>query len=261
MSEDLSATQLLELVKSTYEHWIIPGTDFDNQNQGKIPRSITHNVSNTITVQPEEWDEVKEYIWNNKAYFSGVSLIPASGDLNYAQAPFIKVLDEVELAELYGPAAILAGGLNVDGIHAFGDLWVAIDTALGKGEDLRFNIDDLLKVIKNHTNVTDKEPWFSYAEDGLQMFDVNSIIAKIQDTLKKKRAWVDRFNRFSYKYFDGDIVTTGECLKRVSIFHQWNQLLFSKNIYWEDYYWNKEIKDAGSDIAAACSGGACEIKI
>jgi len=260
ISEDLSAIALLDLVKSTYMNWIKPGTDLENPNQIGIPKNITHNVSNTITVQEDEWDEVREYIWNNKEFFSGISLIPASGDLNYYQAPYIKVLDEVELAEVYGPAAILAGGLNVDGIHAFGDLWTAVDTALGKGEDLRFNIDELLKTIKDHTNIEDEELWFSYMEDGLQLSDVNSIIAKIQDRLKKKKSWIDRFNKFAYKYFYGDIVVTGECLKRVSIFHHWNHLQFSKNVHWEDYKWKKELKEAGSDIATACSGGSCEIK-
>jgi ribonucleoside-diphosphate reductase alpha chain len=260
ISEDLSAIKLLELVKSTYINWIKPGTDLENTNQGKIPRTITHNVSNTITVQDDEWEEVEQYIWDNKEFFSGISLIPASGDLNYAQAPYIKVLDEVELSELYGPASILAGGLNVDGIHAFGDLWVAIDTAMGKGESLVFEENKLTDIIKKHIYVSSAgEASFNYSENGLRLDNVNSILATMQDSLKKKKEWVDRFNRFSYKYFDGDIVTTGECLKRVSIFHQWNQLLFAKNVHWEDYTWVKTVKEAGSDIATACSGGSCEI--
>ena len=261
ISEDLSAIDLLKLVKSTYINWIKPGTDLENTNQGKIPSNLTHNVSNTITVNDGEWDDVKKYIWENRNFFSGISLIPSSGDLNYSQSPFIKVLDEVELSEQYGPAAILAGGLNIDGIHVFGDLWVAIDTALNKGEELVFNVNNLLNTIKEHIEISpDKsKAWFDYYEDGLKLDNINSIISKLQDTLKKKKDWVERFNKFSYKYFDGDIITTGECLKRVSIFHQWNQLQFSKNIHWEDYDWIKVIKEAGSDIASSCNGGSCEI--
>jgi len=131
IAEDLIAIQFLELVKLTQNNWIANGTNLEHPSYQYVPKAVTHNVSNSCTIKPEEFDEVREYLWNNRQYFTGVSLIPSSGDLDYPQAPFVRVLDEVELSELYGPAAILAGGLNVDGIHAFGDLWLGYCTWKG----------------------------------------------------------------------------------------------------------------------------------
>jgi len=260
IADDLPAIKLLDLVKSTYQNWIVNGTNLNNDTQKGIPKGITHNVSNTITVRETEWEDVKEYIWENRAFFSGISLIPESGDLSYQQAPFIKVLDELELAELYGSAAILAGGLNVDGIHAFNNLWIAIDTALGKGENLEFNMKEILKLIENNTKtLVGGITQFIYQPDGVMLSDINAIISYHKNKLNKKKDWVRRFNAFATKYFFGDIDTTGKCLKQVSIFHKWNQLQSIKNIYWEDYEWKTIKKLAGEDIAAACHGGSCII--
>jgi len=262
ISEDLSAIKLLELVKLTQANWIKYGTRLDQENQTGVTKEITHNVSNTITVRPEEWEEVKEFIWENRDNFSGVSLIPSSGDLDYNQSPFIKVYDEVELAEMYGPAAILAGGLNVDGIHAFGDLWTAIDTALGKGEDLTFNKDTIGKMVSDGiSNIIGDIYQFEYKSNGVNMTNVNELIDIKLNQLKKKKEWVSRFKKFANKYLAGNLDVTGECLKRVSIFHQWNQIQSGRKVYWEDYDWTEGNKEAGSEIAAACHGGACDINL
>jgi len=252
--EDLTAIKFLDMVKSTQANWISNGTRIDHPAYDPY---LTHNVSNTITVNPGEWLEVREYLWNNKEYFAGVSLLGASGDLDYPQAPFVEVLDEVELAERYGPAAILAGGLNVDGIHAFGDLWKAIDTALGRGEDLTLSKRDLINIIDQGTD--EYMVGFEYKVGGLKLTDVNSIIVHLWDVLEKKKLWVDRFKKFSSKYLGGDLEATGHCLKQVSIFHKWNQLLISPTINWNNVQWHEELKEAGSEVATACAGGKCEI--
>ena len=254
LKENLTAVEFLEKVRSTQTNWISEGTRIDHPAYDPY---LTHNVSNTVTVGPNEWIEVREYLWKYKDYFAGVSLLGASGDLDYPQAPFVEVLDEVELAEKYGAAAILAGGLNVDGIHAFGDLWKAIDTALGRGEQLALTKADLIGIIDQGTD--EYMVGFEYKVGGLKLTDVNSIIVHLWDELEKKKEWVNRFERFASKYLGGDLEATGHCLKHVNIFHKWNQLHISPLINWNAVDWERELKDAGSEVATACAGGKCEI--
>ncbi len=45
------------------------------------------NVSNTVTVGADDWDEVAEYIWRERESFTGVSLLAATGDKDFAFAP------------------------------------------------------------------------------------------------------------------------------------------------------------------------------
>lgn len=86
--KDLTAIQHLEIVRSTQENWVIPGTSEFNT------KPITHNVSCTIIVQPDEWDEVRDYLYQNRGSFAAVSLLAASGDKDYQQAPFEAVSTE-----------------------------------------------------------------------------------------------------------------------------------------------------------------------
>jgi ribonucleoside-diphosphate reductase alpha chain len=83
LKEDVRAIPFLEMVKSTQQNWVIPGTARDDGNPG-----LTNNVSNTVVVREEEWEDVAEYLWNNRAFFTGVSMLPATGDKAYAFAPF-----------------------------------------------------------------------------------------------------------------------------------------------------------------------------
>jgi ribonucleoside-diphosphate reductase alpha chain len=79
---DLTAIEFLERVMNTQRNWVLPGTAKPNHSPG-----LNHNVSNTVAVKDHEWDDVKEFIWANKKYFSGVSMLPDSGDKAYANAP------------------------------------------------------------------------------------------------------------------------------------------------------------------------------
>lgn len=254
--KDLTAIEFLEKVKLTQNNWILSGTNWEHPSY-QISPEMTHNVSNTCTVKPDEWNQVMGYLWDNREFFCGVSFLPSSGDLDYPQAPFSEVIDEVELAERYGAAAILAGGLNVDGIHAFGNLWIAINTALGRGESLVFNTERLAEIITKAVDPSSMT--FLYKVDGVMVSDVNAIIANIQDKLKKKEDWIRRFRKFADKYLDGDLEKTGHCLKQVSLLHKWNQIKDQKQVNWKSIEWEDVSKDAGSETAVACSGGACEI--
>jgi ribonucleoside-triphosphate reductase len=46
-----------------------------------------HNVSTTISVKNEEWDDLKKFMWENRDSYSGISLLPYD-DSTYEQMPF-----------------------------------------------------------------------------------------------------------------------------------------------------------------------------
>lgn len=73
-----SALELLERVKKFSIEWIKPGhRKGDN----------THNVSATISIKDDEWTSVGEWMWLNKEYYNGLSVLPYYGG-TYSQAPF-----------------------------------------------------------------------------------------------------------------------------------------------------------------------------
>ena len=73
-----SAIDLLERVKNVHVNWV-KGGHRRGQN--------SNNVSATITVKPDEWDKVGEWMWSNRKYYNGLSILPYS-DHTYKQAPF-----------------------------------------------------------------------------------------------------------------------------------------------------------------------------
>lgn len=78
---DLTAIKHLEIIKSTYQNWIRPGTTEANT------KKLRHNISCTVLVDTNEWTEVVEYLYENRECFGAVSLLPLSGDKDYQQAP------------------------------------------------------------------------------------------------------------------------------------------------------------------------------
>ena len=130
----IDAIQLLEYVKSTQKSWVISGT---NKSLCTKPW-LTHNVSNTINVKPEEWDQVTDFIYANRKYFCGISLLPITGDKDYPQAPFTTVYLPSEQVAQYGDASLFVSGLIEVALNLFEDnLWAACDAILGIGEKLK----------------------------------------------------------------------------------------------------------------------------
>jgi ribonucleoside-diphosphate reductase alpha chain len=124
MKNDLSAIELLEKVKTTQQNWVKGGT----VKSRCVKEWLNHNVSNTIVVRENEWDEVIDFIWKNRDYFCGISLLPASGDKDYNQSPFCSVLNEKEIIQTYGEGSIFASGLIEKALEIFSDnLWKACD--------------------------------------------------------------------------------------------------------------------------------------
>ena len=139
--EDLYATNLLEKVKLVQQNWVEAGT---NVERCADPR-IRHNVSNTVTVLPHQWNQVEDYVFDNRNYFAGISFLAGSGDKDFAQAPNTEVLTEDQIVTRYGKAALFASGLIVDTRKAgFRDLWEATSVAQ-MSDEYRGEVSDIRK--------------------------------------------------------------------------------------------------------------------
>ena len=95
---DETALQQMQDVVLLQRAWVAAGKN----HYRCADERLMNSVSNTITVRPEEWSQVKDFIYTHRQDFAGVSLLPASGDLDYVQAPFVSVDEperEKELAE------------------------------------------------------------------------------------------------------------------------------------------------------------------
>ena len=95
------ALDLLDRVKKFSKEWILPGHR-EGQNR--------HNVSATISIKENEWKEVGDWMWANRAFYNGLSVLPYDGG-TYVQTPFesctqaeyerrMKTLVEVDLTKV-----------------------------------------------------------------------------------------------------------------------------------------------------------------
>ena len=129
----IDAHKLLESVKLTQQNWVRYGTNKELCTQPWL----SHNVSNTIHVKENEWDLITDYIFKNRKYFAGISLIPNSGDKDYPQAPFCAVPYETDILREYGSGAFFASGVIERALESFdNNLWAACDCLLGVGEPI-----------------------------------------------------------------------------------------------------------------------------
>jgi ribonucleoside-triphosphate reductase len=252
----VDATSLLEHVKTTQQNWVEAGT----RESACVAPWLRHNVSNTINVKPDEWDSVEKFIYNNRKWFAGISLLSHSGDLDYAQAPFVTILTEKELVQHYGEGTVFASGLIVDGQHAFdGNLWAACDTALGIGEDLSqipaIGEEPVMPVKNGYTNKQWTEKLTEYAADLEKYHETKEQV----DKMEAKADWVRRFEQFADRYCGGDKRKCTHLLKHVSVWKEWLDLKRTyKEIDWsqvQEETYEIEVNTIG---AQACSGGACD---
>lgn len=125
----LHGVDFLETVKLIQENWVNEGTNLDLC----INKNVRHNVSNTVMVKNDDWEEVAEFINQNKEYFTGISFLGESGDKDFHQAPYTAVLTASEIVDKYGDGAMFASGLIVDSTKGFRDLWQAIYIAIYNG--------------------------------------------------------------------------------------------------------------------------------
>jgi len=97
-----NATDLLQRVKRVHSEWVKPG-----HRKGQN----SNNVSATVTVRDDEWDDVGQWMWNNKRFYNGLSILPHS-DHTYKQAPF-EDCDE----ETYGAMLTELIDVNLDNVR------------------------------------------------------------------------------------------------------------------------------------------------
>jgi len=79
-----SAMDLLERTKKLNIEWV---------KAGHRKGANTNNVSTTVSVKPEEWDQVGEWMWENKNTFNGLAVLPYDNG-TYTQAPFEDITEE-----------------------------------------------------------------------------------------------------------------------------------------------------------------------
>jgi len=88
--DDESALDLLERVSKFNREWV---------KSGHIVGSNSNNVSATVSIKEDEWEEVREWMWKNKNLFNGLSVLPYDGG-SYVQAPFENI-DQATFHKLY----------------------------------------------------------------------------------------------------------------------------------------------------------------
>lgn len=118
-----SPIETLERVKKIYKDWI-------KTSHRKGPN--TNNVSCTISLKDEEWETVGKWMWDNKEFYNGVSVLPYDGG-TYKQAPFedctkekyeemlvhlksidlTKIIEESDNTDLKGELACAGGACEV----------------------------------------------------------------------------------------------------------------------------------------------------
>jgi ribonucleoside-triphosphate reductase len=257
----------LEFVKLTQENWVQAGTVVSRCAQPWL----RHNVSNTISIHADQQAAAARYIYENRDSFAGVSILDASGDLDYVQAPFCEVRYADELLADYGDGVFFASGLIVDGLHAFGNnLWLACDAALGiteiKAPEYPGRADLLPTAIKKAYDevYTQKKDWVRRAHQfasryfGFEPGDLKKVqtamgfpmkstkLAGIHAELEKARA---PLLRMTY------------CLKEVSNLKRWNDL--TRQHQPVDFTKMIEAEDGTVSVVldVACAGGACALQM
>ena len=92
--DDLSAVKHLEYIRLVQQNWVQAGRRHERHSPG-----LHHNVSCTISVRPDEWPAVADFIWAHRHDFTGVALLQDCGDKAYAQAPREGVVTAADIAK------------------------------------------------------------------------------------------------------------------------------------------------------------------
>lgn len=123
--KDVSACAFIDMVASTQKHWVEYGT-----REGQGVEALTHNVSNTILVHDDEWDDVRERLWDKRKTLTGISLLGAFGDYVYDQPPFREVVvhEFIDADDPHREAKLA----ELERWQSLRDTWVTVDYTLLK---------------------------------------------------------------------------------------------------------------------------------
>jgi ribonucleoside-diphosphate reductase alpha chain len=95
-----SIFNLLDRVKKVSQEWVDAG-------HGKGDNR--HNVSCTISVKDNEWEELTNWMWINREHYNGISVLPYFGAEAYPQLPFEDCTKEV-----YESLLVHLEAINID---------------------------------------------------------------------------------------------------------------------------------------------------
>nr|WP_314661694.1 hypothetical protein [uncultured Porphyromonas sp.] len=251
LRSELAGLKLLEYVKLVQQSWVIPGmTDMNSP--------IKNNVSNTVDVPNDQWDVVRDWVWENQDYIAGVTFLSSYGDMDLPQAPMCRVATPEEILREYGVGSMFASGLVVEAIEVFGDLWKACESAQGRGEQLFVSdhalVDYLQKNDLDEATITEEERKHILATLNAKLND------KVEN-LAAKRDIVRRIIKFAANYCRGDVYKAVNLLKSVNNLHLFELLKKTyKPVDWKMVdFGGKRYVNADEQASQSCVGGACEI--
>ena len=251
LRSELAGLKLLEYVKLVQQSWVIPGmTDMSSP--------IKNNVSNTVDVPNDQWDVVRDWVWENQDYIAGVTFLSSYGDMDLPQAPMCRVATPEEILREYGVGSMFASGLVVEAIEVFGDLWKACESAQGRGEQLFVSdhalVDYLQKNDLDEATITEEERKHILATLNAKLND------KVEN-LAAKRDIVRRIIKFAANYCRGDVYKAVNLLKSVNNLHLFEVLKKTyKPVDWKMVdFGGKRYANADEQASQSCVGGACEI--
>ena len=251
LRSELAGLKLLEYVKLVQQSWVIPGmTDMTSP--------IKNNVSNTVDVPNDQWDVVRDWVWENQDYIAGVTFLSSYGDMDLPQAPMCRVATPEEILREYGVGSMFASGLVVEAIEVFGDLWKACESAQGRGEQLFVSdhalVDYLQKNDLDEATITEDERKHILATLNAKLND------KVEN-LAAKRDIVRRIIKFAANYCRGDVYKAVNLLKSVNNLHLFELLKKTyKPVDWKMVdFGGKRYANADEQASQSCVGGACEI--
>ena len=81
ITREETALELLDRVSHVYKNWVKPG----HRNGHNI-----NNVSTTVTIKEDEWEDVGKWMWANRENYTALSVIPFDGG-TYVQPPFEEI--------------------------------------------------------------------------------------------------------------------------------------------------------------------------
>lgn len=116
--DDVTDIDLLEAVKLTQNNWVAHGKN----HELCVQPWLNHSVSNTVMVS--HWNDVSDFIFENRDSFTGVSLLGKSNEINYVQPPNTGVKSMTQLVDEYGKDVVDRVTSMIEiGIKSFGNVW------------------------------------------------------------------------------------------------------------------------------------------